>query len=90
MGGDTPYGKLKDSLDRKYQKDYDFGKREQELFLNGDGNFLITSYETGQVIFSIKRLQNGKMVYELLYNVDWFGKMYHDKFQPKNANVSDF
>jgi len=86
----NPYRKLKESLDTKYKKDWEFTDRDRKLFNEGEKNSLWTSYSGGEVFSEIGRMKNGSLRLMVHYHTVEDGKKLSEERRSKNADFKSF
>ena len=88
------FTKMRNILDSKYSVDFQFSDRDRQLFNEGEKNVLLTVYENGQVVLSVKRVKKNEYSSENRLYVEYrdiqTGKSFLEKNKPKKASASDF
>lgn len=85
----NPYVNLKNSLNSKYDMEWDHTVRDIKLFNEGESNSLWTSYNNGQVFLEIRRI-DGRLHLLVHYYTESEGKERSKERKSRNANLSDF
>ena len=87
----NPYLKLKNSLDSKYQMEWEFTERDRKLFNEGEKNNLWTSYNEGQIFLEIMREDKYSVLRLYLhYHTKEDGERLSEDRKPQNVNFNDF
>ena len=84
------YMSLRKSFDKKYRLDWEFTDNDFKRFLNNEKNFLLVSYENGQVNLGILRNEEGQTKFDVRYRSEEMGKDFVKDMKPKNVDTNDF